>query len=131
MRRLWLAFLLLAAPAMAAAEPLQLNCYLSGGRMDGPYVIELLWQVTLDEEARLVTWAVPANRSQRSRQAIFTADEVRWPLLADVTATIDRHNLTLSRTIEGGRRPSYGQCEVASPGGPTPPRQRRVRPVRD
>jgi len=76
-----------------------------------------VWNITANEETSEVSWTIPTDGVASSARAIFTAESVRWQIVAGirVTFTLSRVDLSFTRHFGEGNDISHGQCRVAQP----------------
>lgn len=86
-------------PAIAQAQPVYLECMLTG----------MQWNVMLNAETAMVSWEFPANGRAYSGRGIFTADKVLFNGI-----TISRSDLSITRPMDRQFYPQddKGQCKL-------------------
>ena len=104
-----LAIILASVPCSAYAAPIYLKCQLDQDVGKAP------WDVTLNEEAGMVTYLFPDSGRAYTVRGVFTAEKVTFNGF-----TVDRTNFGFQRDLSGlqasGRPPliDRGRCTLAT-----------------
>jgi hypothetical protein len=110
--------LTLTSVAASEAQPVYLTCKLQ--REDGV----ARWDFVLNEATNKVTMSFPRDGTSESGNGIFTADEVSFTLnrgeVIEEVYTINRVNLTFTRSMPAIKSTEKGKCIVG-----TPPKNRK------
>lgn len=108
MKKLALAFGLIALPTAALAQPTYLSCEFPG--RGSPFIVN----VTADEQAGTVSLYMPSTDNRQQMTGTFTSDRV---LFADrvMTYALSRVDLTLIRTVTMIKAEETGTCKIMLP----------------